>query len=242
VQPRSQGRCAAALPPPCAGLPGDVPTPHWRGNALEPPLRSARAADACHPATPSRGLCGSPTVPAGSAAAPLLSRVLCGLASLLVSVWNVLPQGSCVKAWPRGAHRQNGHCGLTAPEARRVYQAGCDAGGPWSAGPGRARRGTGGGRWTVWWQRAPTPLVRRCAPRVGQAVLHWPGCVPRIGTLWKASHGRGGVGGGQISGAAPLACGWPLRFSCLEATQGTRRSLLRQGPRCALPSSAGSPP
>ena len=84
------------------------------------------------------------------------------------------------------------------------------------AGPGRARRGTSGGRWTVWWQRAPTPLVRRCAPRVSQAVLHWPGCVPRIGTPSKASHGWGGLADGRSSGAAPLACVCSLRFFLLE--------------------------
>jgi hypothetical protein len=33
---------------------------------------------------------------------------------------------------------------------------------------------------------------------------------------WKASHGRGGLAGGRSSGAAPLACGWPLRFFLLE--------------------------
>src|SRR5262249_33890960 len=50
----------------------------------------------------------------------------------------------------------------------------------------------------------------------GRAVFDWPGCVPRIGPLWKASHGRGGVGGRRSSGAAPLACGWLLRFFLLE--------------------------
>jgi hypothetical protein len=83
VQPRSHGHCAAGLPPPCAGLPGDVLAPHRLGNALEQtlrlassirppggsirkapaPLHSARAIDSCHPATPSRGLCGSLTAP-----------------------------------------------------------------------------------------------------------------------------------------------------------------------------------
>jgi hypothetical protein len=43
-----------------------------------------------------------------------------------------------------------------------------------------------------------------------------PGCVPQIGTPWKASHSRGGLAGGRSSGAAPLACGWPLRFFLLE--------------------------
>jgi hypothetical protein len=38
VQPRSQGRCAAGLPPRTAGLPGRVPAPHRLGNALKEPL------------------------------------------------------------------------------------------------------------------------------------------------------------------------------------------------------------
>ena len=42
------------------------------------------------------------------------------------------------------------------------------------------------------------------------------GCVPRIGTPWKASHGQGGLAGERSSEAAPLACGWPLRFFLLE--------------------------
>ena len=97
------------------------------------------------------------------------------------------------------------------------------------------------------WSGAPFGGCRPQTPTrpqrsVVRLVFYWPGCVPRIGTLWKASHGRGGLAGGRSLGAAPLACFWPLRFSCLEATQGTRRSLLRQGPRCALPSAAGSPP
>jgi hypothetical protein len=41
VQPRSHGHGAAALPPPCAGLPGDVLAPHRLGNALERTLRLA---------------------------------------------------------------------------------------------------------------------------------------------------------------------------------------------------------
>src|SRR5262249_56060372 len=58
-----------------------------------------------------------------------------------------------------------------------------------------------------------------------------PSCVPRIGTLWKASHGRGGVGGGRSSGAAPLACLWPLLFFRLERLRNVMLwSLLRQGP------------
>jgi hypothetical protein len=40
-QPRSKGRCAAGLPPPCAGRPGDVLAPRRLGNALERTLRLA---------------------------------------------------------------------------------------------------------------------------------------------------------------------------------------------------------
>ena len=42
------------------------------------------------------------------------------------------------------------------------------------------------------------------------------GLCAAIGTPWKASHGRRGLAGGRSSGAAPLACGWPLRFFLLE--------------------------
>ena len=74
----------------------------------------------------------------------------------------------------------------------------------------------------------PTPLVRRCAPKVGRVVFYWPGCVPRVGTPWKASHGRGGLAGGRSSGTAlalPLAA---AVFRPGKATQGNLRSFLRQ--------------
>jgi hypothetical protein len=121
--------------------------------------RTAAALCPCHwflsPPIPLQGTLRITYAPAGSAAVPLLSRVLCGLSSLLVSVWNVLPPGSCVKAWPRGAHQQNGHCGLTAPEGRRVYQAGS---------------GAGGARLQALGMRGD----RRCT-RVPDAVLAWAG-------------------------------------------------------------------
>jgi hypothetical protein len=50
------------------------------------------------------------------AAVPLVPWVLCGLSSLLASVCTVMPQGSCVKAWPRCTHQQDGHCLLTTSE------------------------------------------------------------------------------------------------------------------------------
>ena len=82
---------------------------------------------------------------------PLLPLVLCGLSSLLASVCNVMPQGSCVKAWPRCAHQQDGHRSLAASAGRR--QASGGAGGPRSQALGvpgtgdaracRTRRGRG---------------------------------------------------------------------------------------------------
>jgi hypothetical protein len=100
------------------------------------------------------------------------------------------------------------------------------------------------------WRGLAHPLVARrpqtpARPQrsVVRLVFYWLGCVPQIGTLWKASHGRGGVGGGQRSGAAPLACVCSLRVFRLERRRKVMLwSLLRQGPRSALPSAAGSPP
>ena len=121
VQPRSQGRCAAGLPPPCAGLPGDVLAPvgaATRSNRccalphLTAPLGAPKAGTGAAALCPCRGflpphnpLQGALRIAErswGSAAVPLVSLVLCGLSSLRASVWNVMPQGPCVKAWPRG--------------------------------------------------------------------------------------------------------------------------------------------
>jgi hypothetical protein len=41
-----------------------------------------------------------------------------------------MPQGSCVKPWPHGAHQQDGYRGLTASEGKMACQAGFGAGGP----------------------------------------------------------------------------------------------------------------
>jgi hypothetical protein len=60
---------------------------------------------------------------------PLLPRVLCCLSSLLASVRTVMPEGSCVKARPRGAHQQDGHRGLAASAGHRAGQASLGAGG-----------------------------------------------------------------------------------------------------------------
>jgi hypothetical protein len=74
---------------------------------------------------------------------PLLPRVLCGPSSLLASVCTVMPQGSCVKARPRGAHEEDGHRLLAASEGCMPRQAGLGAGGPRSPAlyvPGDRRR------------------------------------------------------------------------------------------------------
>src|SRR5262249_6529916 len=57
----------------------------------------------------------------------------------------------------------------------------------------------------------------------------------RIGTPWKASHGRGGLAGGGRLGAAPLACIWPLRFSVLGRPRKviSARSCVKAKPRSA---------
>ena len=129
------------------------------------------------------------------------------------------------QARPRCAHQQHGHRSLDASAGKRACQAGLSTGG----------RSAGVGGRTVWGQRAPTPLVRRCAPRVGRAVFYSPGCVPADRDAWKASHGRGGLAGGRRSGAAPLACLWPLRFSVLERrrTVISARSCVKARPRSA---------
>ena len=117
--------------PPRAGLPGDVPAPCRLGTALERTLRlaspirppwgtavstGAAALYSCHrflpPRNPLEGTLRIADRSWRSTAVPLLSLVLCGLFSLLASVWNVMPQGSRVKARPRGAHQQDGHRGL----------------------------------------------------------------------------------------------------------------------------------
>ena len=104
----------------------------------------------------------------------------------------------------------------------------------------RAGRGAGVGWRAARGQRAPPPLASRGAPRVGRAVFHWPGYMPQIGTPWKAFHGGGGLAGGRRSGAAPLACLWPLRFAVLARprTVISARSCVQA--RSAPPS--GSPP
>src|SRR5262249_21360369 len=111
-------RLVSAAADPASPL--DCPTNRWaarrhfgprrRGNALErgcalpyqpapreAPKAGTGAAALCPcreclpPHNPLLGVLRIADAPAGSAAVPLLSRVLCGLSSLLVSVWNVLP-------------------------------------------------------------------------------------------------------------------------------------------------------
>ncbi len=96
----------------------------------------------------------------------------------------------------------------------------------------RAGRGAGVGWRIVWWQRAPTPLVRRCAPRVGRAVFHWPGCVlpgtggGRVLLPLTASRDGGDHGGGRPLAAA-RGCRLLRRFFFLLRM----RNVIPAGPR-----------
>ena len=157
-----------------------------------------------------------------SAAVPLLPRVLCGRSSLLASVWNVMPQGSCVKAWPRSAHQQDGYRGLTTSEGRtrRTRRAAVLA--------DRSRRrvrvpGTGGAR--VCRTRRGRGLADRagatCPPTprrslrsvVARMVFHWPGCVPRLGGCGRlpmaGEASRMGAARGPLPWPASGRCGFP---------------------------------
>src|SRR5215831_6128317 len=112
--------------------------------------------------------------------------------------------------------------GRAASAGRRACQTGFGAGGPrlQAVGvPGDRRRTRVSDAARVWAgaPRGGSAPPHPCQPKriVSRLVFSEPGCVPRIGTPWKASHGRGGLVGGRSSEAAPLACLWPLRFSVL---------------------------
>ena len=88
-------------------------------------------------------------------------------------------------------------------------------------------------------QRPPRPLA--VAALRGRSIgLCLLGCVLLTQSRWQAPHGRGGLGDGRSSGAAPLAYDWPLRFSVLgrPRTVISARSCVKA--RSAPP--AGSPP
>src|SRR5215831_12329978 len=113
--------------------------------------------------------------------------------------------------------------GRAASAGRRACQTGFGAGGPRSQAlgvPGGRRRTLVSDAARVWAgaPRGGSAPPHPCQPKriVSRLVFSEPGCVPRIGTPWKASHGRGGLAGGRSLGAAPLACLWPLRVFLLE--------------------------
>jgi hypothetical protein len=154
-----------------------------------------------------------------------------------------MPEGSCVKARPRGAHQQDSHSGLATSEGKRAYQASLSAGGPRSQAlyvPGD-RRCTRvpdeGWRWQVDRVVATCPHAPRASLRSQgkSSGLALAGLYAAIGTPWKASHGRGGLAGRRSSGAAPLACDWPLQFSVLgrPRTVISACSCVKARPRCA---------
>jgi hypothetical protein len=131
------------------------------------------------------------------------------------------------------AHQQDSHRGLVARTGRKGVPGGPRGWRTAVAGVCRTRCGRG----LVCSAGAACPPTARQSLRsvVGRVVFRWPGWVPRIGTPWKASHGRGGVGGGRSSGAAPLACLWPLRFAVLGRPRNviSARSCVKARPRSA---------
>src|SRR5262250_1037181 len=94
------------------------------------------------PHTPSRGSADRlPLLEGSGFAAPAV--VPLWAFSLLARLRTVLPQDSCVKARPRGAHEEDGHRLLAASEGCMPRQAGLGAGGPRSPDlhvPGDRRR------------------------------------------------------------------------------------------------------
>jgi hypothetical protein len=203
---RQRARTDAA---PC--LTSSPPEGHQR--KAPAPRRSARAMDASRPLTPARGLCQS-LRSWRSAAVPLLPRVLCGLSSLLASVRTVMPEGSCVKARPRGVHQQDGHRGLAASASQRAGQASLDAGGPQSQAlrvtgdrrrahvPDAAQAWAGGQRGGT---RAPTPLAGRCAPWLDERSFIRAVCC-RVASRASAPAQAGSGPAGEAGGSAALPC------------------------------------
>jgi hypothetical protein len=155
------------------------------------------------------GGCVAPAGSCGGAVAPPwassqhgfglpLSR--CGLSSLLGRLCTVLPEGSCVKVR------------LSRPRCWRTAVAG--PGRPrGQAAHARAGRGVGGGRWTVWWQRAPTPLVRRCAPKVGRAVFYCRAVCRGSGRCGRRPMAGEASGAGRARRPLP----WPASGRCCSS-------------------------
>ena len=71
--------------------------------------------------------------------------------------------------------------------------------------------------------------------RVGRAVFHWPRLCAADRNTVEGFPWPGSLAGGRRSGAAPLTCLWPLRFSVLERRRKviSARSCVKARPRCA---------
>ena len=201
------------------------------------PLRSARAADSCHPAHPLGGSadrlpllevsgCAAPATGPLRSFLPPCKRLECTAAGLLRQ-----DQASRVHQpgpLPRTS-RQRRPEGV--PDRLRCWRTAVT--GPGRAGGqeahARAGRGAGVGRRTAWWQRAPTPLP-------AETLDCWS-----IGLLLAGlcAADRDAVEGfpwpGRPRGWAPLGSrspGLPLAAAVCrpwKATHGNLRSLLRQG-------------
>ena len=132
-----------------------------------------------------------------------------------------MPEGSCVKARPHGAR-----AGRPPQSGRQRGQEGV------LGGLGAGGRGMGVGWRAAWWQRAPTPLVGRCAPWLyewsftGRAVCCRAPVAGRVLLPLTASRGSGAHGGGRPLAAA-RGCRLLRRFFFLLKT----RNVILAGPR-----------
>jgi len=121
--------------------------------------------------------------------------------------------------------------------ARRASVAGTTRAGRQEA-HARAGRSTGAGWRAAWGQRAPPPLAGRCAPLLDTWSFTTGLCAADTGAVegspWP-ERVSAASGLGRSAGAAPLACGWPLRFSVLERPRNiiSGRSCVKARPRSA---------
>ena len=151
------------------------------------------------------------------------------LSFLLARLRNVLPPGSCVKAWRRCVHQQGHYHGLGSQRRPEGVPDGLQCWRTAVAGPVRtegqaahacAGRSTGVGWRAARGQRAPPPLAGRCAPLLD---------------TWSLTTGLCAADTGAVEGSP-----WPGRVSAASGLGATRGPLpWPAAGRCGLPSFEG---
>jgi hypothetical protein len=173
VQRRSHGHCAAGLPPPCAGLPGDVLAVHRLGNALDQALRLAaphRSPRGTAVSTDSAARC--PCYDFLSPPVPLVRRLRPSLRSWRSAAVPLLPapeggaDGVCLST---GFSPSLHGCALSCPRAPASRRDPRGGGATPGTGAHRGPRRVGHGSQDV---DAPADGVR-CAPWTAQQVPWW---------------------------------------------------------------------